>query len=175
MSLSRLADDGIWENVSEAQHSAEIVAALAAKGINICPTCVDGIPLPDDGSCRRCEYRAALPEGLRGKEGIGWRSDVPREDREAAAALWCRYDALTDWVERDAKIPPNACSQCGVGEQVHGQRYGIGGWHTWIAPTDRQRKERMLARRAVAEGRGFREVNRRFVELAANHTSATKG
>jgi hypothetical protein len=45
---------------------------------------------------------------------------------------------------------PNGCTFCGVGERYHFRRWILGpGMHAWIEPTDAQRKERMLARRAA--------------------------
>lgn len=170
MPMSRQTAAGAWETISTEQHAAEIVAELAAGGINVCPTCMSCFPLPPDGKCRDCEYRAALPEVLRSTEGAAWSLDwARREDREVIAANWRRYDALAAQVDKDAKTPPNGCAQCGLAERGHGQRYGIGGWHTWDAPTDRLRKERMLARRAVADDRPWIETNRRFAATNPHH------
>jgi hypothetical protein len=45
-------------------------------------------------------------------------------------------------------IEPNACTWCDIGQREHLQRWTrSAGWHTWAAPTDEQRLERMLARR----------------------------
>ncbi|GII84570.1 hypothetical protein Ssi03_25600 [Sphaerisporangium siamense] len=47
-------------------------------------------------------------------------------------------------------VPPSGCRHCGVGEREHLQRWTAGvGWHFWVAPSARQRLERMLARRAA--------------------------
>ncbi|GAA2457115.1 hypothetical protein [Streptomyces macrosporus] len=43
---------------------------------------------------------------------------------------------------------PSGCRWCGVEEREHMQRWKSSvGWHQWAAPTDEQRKARMLARR----------------------------
>jgi hypothetical protein len=57
------------------------------------------------------------------------------------------------------RIPtPNSCRHCAVPERVHFQRWSDGiGMHTWVEPTDEQRKARMLARREDDE----RIANRR--------------
>jgi hypothetical protein len=45
---------------------------------------------------------------------------------------------------------PSACGWCGIDEGEHCTRWVKGaGWHFWQAPTDEQRKARMLARRAA--------------------------
>jgi hypothetical protein len=47
---------------------------------------------------------------------------------------------------------PGACRWCRTEKYDHCQRWMPEvGWHQWTAPTDEQRKERMLARRAVRE------------------------
>jgi hypothetical protein len=47
---------------------------------------------------------------------------------------------------------PSACTHCGIPRRRHFQRWRDGvGWHKWIAPTQDQIKERMLARRAAKE------------------------
>jgi len=48
-------------------------------------------------------------------------------------------------------VEPSACRFCDVPEREHMQRWKWGvGWHVWAAPTQDQRKERMLARRDAA-------------------------
>lgn len=47
---------------------------------------------------------------------------------------------------------PNACAVCDVDREKHLTRYapdrsGKPGWHQWVAPTDEQRKARLIARR----------------------------
>jgi hypothetical protein len=45
--------------------------------------------------------------------------------------------------------PPDGCRWCGIEARTHFQRWRSPvGWHRWEAPTDEQRKARMLARRA---------------------------
>jgi hypothetical protein len=47
-------------------------------------------------------------------------------------------------------VEPNACRHCDVPEREHYRRYtDAAEWHQWAAPTDQQRKERMLARQAA--------------------------
>lgn len=44
---------------------------------------------------------------------------------------------------------PNGCQHCGVAERDHFQRWtDAAGWHGYTLPTDAQRKDRMIARRA---------------------------
>lgn len=46
---------------------------------------------------------------------------------------------------------PNGCRWCGLPEREHYRQWKQPvGWHSWAAPTDGQRKERMLARRTQA-------------------------
>jgi hypothetical protein len=48
-------------------------------------------------------------------------------------------------------ITPNGCRWCGLPERDHYRQWKPPvGWHGWVAPTDAQRKDRMLARRAAA-------------------------
>lgn len=55
-------------------------------------------------------------------------------------------------------IPPSGCRWCGIERLEHMQRWAeLVGWHKWEEPTLDQRKERILARRALrgdATGRG---------------------
>lgn len=49
---------------------------------------------------------------------------------------------------------PNGCRWCGLDARGHFQRWKEPvGWHKWTAPTDAQRKERMLARKQAAGAR----------------------
>lgn len=49
---------------------------------------------------------------------------------------------------RDTLPSPNGCALCGVDREVHLQRHAPDmAWHVWQAPTDAQRKQRILARR----------------------------
>lgn len=84
-----------------------------------------------------------------------------------------RFDRWTDWVRRrrpdlhpwlrclaavelhlfraHRSTEPNGCRWCGIEPRVHyGQWEPRAGWHPWAVPTDKQRKARMLARRAAA-------------------------
>jgi hypothetical protein len=48
---------------------------------------------------------------------------------------------------------PNGCRWCGVDQDTHLQRFAPeAGWHVWAAPSDEQRKQRILARRAGRVG-----------------------
>lgn len=45
---------------------------------------------------------------------------------------------------------PNSCGECGRDERDHGIYYSVpAGIHTYVAPTEQQRLERMRARRAA--------------------------
>ncbi|WP_242890160.1 hypothetical protein [Actinomadura litoris] len=52
---------------------------------------------------------------------------------------------------RTRAVPePSGCRWCGLAEREHLQRWALGaGWHGWTEPTQKQRKARMLARRAT--------------------------
>ncbi|WP_433223383.1 hypothetical protein [Microtetraspora malaysiensis] len=51
-------------------------------------------------------------------------------------------------------VPPNGCRWCGIEAQVHFRRWKPpAGWHQWEAPTNEQRKERMIARRLQQESK----------------------
>lgn len=46
-------------------------------------------------------------------------------------------------------VDVNGCAHCGTSERAHCSRYKESvGYHTYVAPTDEQRKARLLARRA---------------------------
>lgn len=51
---------------------------------------------------------------------------------------------------KDKAIPhPNGCRWCGADREEHLQRWTpTVKWHVWVEPTDEQRKQRLLARRA---------------------------
>lgn len=50
----------------------------------------------------------------------------------------------------DTLASPNACRWCDIDRENHLQRWMPGTrWHTWVEPTDEQRKARILARRAA--------------------------
>lgn len=47
-------------------------------------------------------------------------------------------------------VNPSGCGACGIDEREHLQRWTEGArWHVWQAPTQAQRKARMLARCAA--------------------------
>ena len=49
--------------------------------------------------------------------------------------------------------PPNGCRHYGIARDRHPSLWTSEvGWHTWVEPTNRMRKERMIARRAVRVG-----------------------
>ncbi|ORB51989.1 hypothetical protein BST43_19715 [Mycobacteroides saopaulense] len=48
---------------------------------------------------------------------------------------------------------PNCCRWCGTDERMHAIEWSTqAGYHRWIAPTDAQRKSRMVARRGRGNG-----------------------
>jgi hypothetical protein len=52
----------------------------------------------------------------------------------------------------DELDPPNGCAYDGIERREHATRWVMGpDLHTWIEPSDEQRKRRMLARRAARE------------------------
>lgn len=63
---------------------------------------------------------------------------------------------MTASTNRDGNAPgyrsslePSACGQCGIRRERHCQQWSRTiGWHTWIMPTQKQIKARMLIRRA---------------------------
>jgi hypothetical protein len=121
--------------------------------------------LPADGVCRWCEQQRERPTAMQRIHGIGWDSATTEEQRQEAQAITATWYGLLAAVEKEAKEPANGCVVCGADEHGHGQRYGIGGWHTWAAPPDSLRLGRMRARRAVADRRIYREVSRRFTAI----------
>jgi hypothetical protein len=47
-------------------------------------------------------------------------------------------------------MAPNGCAHCGIEQRCHFRRWtDDAGWHAWTAPTDEQRKARMLTRRSA--------------------------
>lgn len=47
-------------------------------------------------------------------------------------------------------LDPSGCGVCGINARGHFERWASGpGWHRWTEPTNEQRRERMLARRAL--------------------------
>lgn len=44
---------------------------------------------------------------------------------------------------------PDSCGRCGIPQRRHYTQCGLDGSHKWTTPTDRQRLERMKARRAA--------------------------
>jgi len=57
--------------------------------------------------------------------------------------------------------PPNGCRHCGIERDRHLSLWTReAGWHTWVEPSDRMRKERMIARRAVRTGTPWRRWGR---------------
>lgn len=57
---------------------------------------------------------------------------------------------------RAACVPsPGGCRWCGIDARIHARQWVESvGWHAWVAPTDEQRKERMLLRRAQRPASG---------------------
>ncbi|QYN17511.1 hypothetical protein [Amycolatopsis sp. DSM 110486] len=57
---------------------------------------------------------------------------------------------MSDTTARNRDLdPPNSCADCGIEQQSHFTRVTRTGLHTWIEPSNEQRKRRMLARRAA--------------------------
>lgn len=55
---------------------------------------------------------------------------------------------------------PSGCRHCGVEAREHLQRWTAAArWHSWVEPTQEQRKARMLARREVAQVDGSGEAS----------------
>lgn len=49
-----------------------------------------------------------------------------------------------------AVVSPSGCGSCGIPLLEHADHWsGSSDWHPWTEPTRRQRRERMLARRAA--------------------------
>jgi hypothetical protein len=89
--------------------------------------------------------------------------DQTYDEVKAARLIVEAHKRIEDQVELDAKIPANGCRWCGILQDDHGNRWTLGtGWHLWAAPDDASRLGRMLARRAGADMRLWREVNRRW-------------
>jgi hypothetical protein len=131
------------------------------------PVCERGcfIPLPPDGVCRLCEP-GQTPRDVNAAYVIYLGHGEERhtfEEIQAAREVVRAYERVCDEVVRDAKTPANGCAACGIVERDHGQRWAERlSYHVWIAPRDERRLDRMLARRAGADMRLWREVNRRW-------------
>lgn len=134
------------------------------------PTCpAHRTYLRPNGTCARCElekstaYRAMCDAMSRLDDG----DYLPAEARQlriiVAAFRWCQAMA-----EHDARTSPNGCAVCGAEKQGHGLRYG-GGHRSFatglvhVAPTNQERLDRMMARRAYAGGQPHAAVDRLFV------------
>lgn len=56
----------------------------------------------------------------------------------------------TSTLEPRALIAPDGCTWCDRDQRAHSIEWtDVVGYHTWVAPSTEQRKQRMLARRAV--------------------------
>ena len=140
------------------------IAQLAAAGV-ICATC-DG-PLHHTGRCLDCERRAAMPPAYIAAMGYpdADGSPVRTDEQKAICAL---YNRIENDVYGPPSPEPNSCRWCGVPERIHGSRWTTGrGSHLWDEPTDRQRLDRIHARRAAATFSLWVEVNRRFARALA--------
>lgn len=148
----------------------QFIAEMKAAGT---PVCEQGcfIQLPADGVCRICEPVERPADVLAARAahdgwGENWHMYGPEQTYEevrAARLVVEAYEQIEREVERDAKIPANGCRWCGILQHEHGNRWIHGtGYHLWAAPDDATRLGRMRARRAGADMRLWREVNRRW-------------
>ena len=72
---------------------------------------------------------------------------------DMARAIVAQFE-VTDRLPLATTVTPNGCRHCGTAERQHAQLHHPDvGFHTWVEPTDDQRKERMLARRRQNEER----------------------
>lgn len=46
-------------------------------------------------------------------------------------------------------VDPQGCAKCGIPERGHARQVGVDGSHTWVRPSDKLVKSRMLARRGA--------------------------
>jgi hypothetical protein len=64
---------------------------------------------------------------------------------------------------------PNGCRWCGIARLHHGGQWAPDvGWHTWVAPSDEQRKERMHRRREGGSSSGARDYCSASVRASSN-------
>lgn len=92
----------------------------------------------------------------------GWAPDMPVRmngehvylmPMDGGVGMCCHVNASMFCLRhRTFGIDPNGCQHCGGRERTHCQQWAKpAGWHSWTAPTDRQRLMRMRARRAARE------------------------
>lgn len=159
-----------------AEEHRRFFAEMKAVGT---PVCEQGcfVQLPPDGVCRLCEKGTTPPDVLAARAIFnGWGEnwglfDSKRytyDEVKAARLIVEAYERIERQVIRDEKTAPNGCRYCGHLDGVgHGRRWSAGhvgaGTDVYVSPTDAQRLGRMLARRAAADMRVWREVNRRWV------------
>lgn len=88
-----------------------------------------------------------------------WTDWVRRRNPDAHPWLRCLKAVDLHLYRAHRNTVPNGCRWCGLDARVHyGQYDPAVGWHTWTVPTDRQRKARMLARRAAGGKPPLREA-----------------
>lgn len=82
----------------------------------------------------------------------------------------------------DGPAVPGGCRWCGIEERGHARQHVPEvGWHAWTAPTDAQRKERMIARRTQAPAPqpdpvvAYRNPDRPDVLLCREHGDGWQG
>lgn len=120
-----------------------------------------------NGTCAGCEldkstaFQAMCDAQSRLDDGAFLAAERPR-----LALIVNTYWSCQGTAERDARTAPNGCALCGEPERGHYQRFGRG--HTratgiaYVAPSNAQRLDRMLARRAYRAGTPHAAVDRLF-------------
>lgn len=143
------------------------LSKMAAEGRPACPDCYTPLTA---GRCVPCEAGMAVPVRYadahgRIEEGVGW--GTPQRDADERTVRV--FEQIEERVWVDANTPPNGCRRCGRTEREHGARFDR--LHLtdecFVPPTDEIRLGRILARRAHAEMRLYREINRRFAIAVA--------
>jgi len=161
----------------------EHLASLEVAGVvNPCPACFGACP---DGACRRCAWdraRSADPAYhicavAHDRQELLDAEEYPIAQRRIDTAIIHAYGRAELRAERDSRTAPNGCGICGIEEYGHGMRYGprhIGAMPGWVPPTDRQRLDRMRARRAARNGRLYEQVAVLFFRTHAELSGASR-
>ena len=157
--------DGVWTELTDEEHAAQILTEAAANGIDLCPRCFFGNRVA--GVCRMCARDAVFAADPDYREWSdaqdrldfgGWAPESTRpytfDDGRADEALVKRLDAKFARAEQEARTDPDGCALCGVPERGHANRWhGPGKAGRYKPPSVAVRKERMVARRNVRLGR----------------------
>jgi hypothetical protein len=128
-----------------------------------CDVCEDEFSNANDsGICALCEDATVDPyDELPEDGGIESPPSPAAELRDSVLSWLANYQpgdlqrAISDRIDEiqaTVLAEPNACRYCGIPERTHYRQIASperGGAHTWVEPTDAQRKERMLARRVM--------------------------